>query len=157
MLPNRSAKRRKRAYLASTPLIMPQREPILLIHGGAGAITKGEATPEREAGIRAAGKGDGSIRIASYNGTPAIMKLIQDGDIMAAEQGENINWLAYANMDQAFRTLGGGPIIEDGFVQTPLRTFDDSNIDEAGTPPVGDKGYGDAYVKGYNELWGIEG
>lgn len=110
-----------------------------------------------EAGIRAAGKGDGSIRIASYNGTPAIMKLIQDGDIMAAEQGENINWLAYANMDQAFRTLGGGPIIEDGFVQTPLRTFDDSNIDEAGTPPVGDKGYGDAYVKGYNELWGIEG
>ena len=33
---------------------MPQREPILLIHGGAGAITKAEATPEREAGIRAA-------------------------------------------------------------------------------------------------------
>ncbi len=110
-----------------------------------------------EAGIRAAGKGDGSIRIASYNGTPAIMKLIQDGDIMAAEQGENINWLAYGTMDQAFRTLGAGPIIEDGNVQTPLRTFDDSNIDEAGTPPVGDKGYGDAYVKGYEKLWGLAG
>jgi len=110
-----------------------------------------------EAGIRAAGKGDGSIRIASYNGTPAIMKLIQDGDIMAAEQGENINWLAYGTMDQAFRVLGGGPIIEDGNVQTPLRTFDDSNIDEAGTPPAGDKGYGDAYVKGYEKLWGLAG
>lgn len=110
-----------------------------------------------EAGIRAAGKGDGSIKIASYNGTPAIMKLIQDGDIMAAEQGENINWLAYANMDQAFRILGAGPIIEDGNENTPLRTFDDSNIDEAGKPPVGDKGYGTSYQTGYEALWGIGG
>jgi isoaspartyl peptidase/L-asparaginase-like protein (Ntn-hydrolase superfamily) len=31
---------------------MTDRHPILLIHGGAGAITKGEATPEREAAIR---------------------------------------------------------------------------------------------------------
>jgi beta-aspartyl-peptidase (threonine type) len=36
---------------------MASREPILLIHGGAGAITRAEATPEREAGIRAALKG----------------------------------------------------------------------------------------------------
>ncbi len=33
---------------------MATREPILLIHGGAGAISKGEATPEREAAIREA-------------------------------------------------------------------------------------------------------
>jgi beta-aspartyl-peptidase (threonine type) len=32
---------------------MAAREPVLLIHGGAGAIQKGEATPEREAAIRA--------------------------------------------------------------------------------------------------------
>jgi beta-aspartyl-peptidase (threonine type) len=32
---------------------MTAREPVLLIHGGAGAIQKGEATPEREAAIRA--------------------------------------------------------------------------------------------------------
>jgi L-asparaginase / beta-aspartyl-peptidase len=37
-----------------TPCIMTEREPILLIHGGAGAISKGEATPEREAAIREA-------------------------------------------------------------------------------------------------------
>jgi len=110
-----------------------------------------------EAGIRAAGKGDGSIKIGSYNGTPAIMKLIQDGKIMAAEQGENINWLAYANMDQAFRILGAGPVIEDGNENTPLRTFDDTNIADAGKPPVGDKGYGTSYVEGYQALWGIGG
>ena len=108
-----------------------------------------------EAGVKAAQKGDGSVQIASYNGTPDVLKLIQDGDIMAAEQGENVNWLGYANMDQMFRTLGAGPIIEDGNVQTPLRTFDDSNIDEVGTPPAADKGYGDAYVSGYESLWGI--
>jgi isoaspartyl peptidase/L-asparaginase-like protein (Ntn-hydrolase superfamily) len=33
---------------------MAAREPILLIHGGAGAIARGEATPEREAAIREA-------------------------------------------------------------------------------------------------------
>lgn len=33
---------------------MASRDPILLIHGGAGAISKGEATPEREAAIREA-------------------------------------------------------------------------------------------------------
>ncbi len=36
---------------------MSDREPILLIHGGAGAIAQGEATPEREAAIRDALRG----------------------------------------------------------------------------------------------------
>lgn len=107
-----------------------------------------------EAGVKAAQKGN-DVGIASYNGTPDILKLIQDGDIVKADMGENINWLGYAFMDQALRTLGGGPIIEDGNEETPLRVFDDSNIDETGTPPQGNEGYGDAYVTGYEELWGI--
>lgn len=110
-----------------------------------------------EAGIRAAGKGDGSVRIASYNGTPDILKLIQDGDIMAADMGENIGWLGYANMDQAFRILAGAPLIADGNEQTPLRVFDDSNVAETGTPPTPDQGYGDAYIAGYKALWGMAG
>lgn len=107
-----------------------------------------------EAGIRQAQRAE-DVRIASYNGTPDILKLIQDGDVVAANQGENINWLGWANMDQAFRILVGGPIIEDGIEETPLRTFDDSNIDETGTPPQPDQGYGDAYITGYEELWGL--
>jgi len=108
-----------------------------------------------EAGIKQAQKGGGEVRIASYNGTPDILKLIQDGDIMAADQGENINWLGWANMDQAFRILADGPIIEDGLEDTPLRVFDKGNVDETGTPPTGNEGYGDAYISGYEELWGI--
>lgn len=107
-----------------------------------------------EAGIKQAQKSE-DVRIVSYNGTPDILKLIQDGDVMAANQGENINWLGWANMDQAFRILADGPIIEDGNEATPLRTFDDSNVDETGTPPTPDEGYGDAYIEGYQALWGI--
>jgi ribose transport system substrate-binding protein len=98
------------------------------------------------------------VKIATYNGTPEVMQLLLDGDIVVAEQGENINWLAWANMDQIFRVLTNGPVIEDGNEKTPIRTFDDSNIQEA----VGDDGavapnlgYGDAYVEGYEGLWGV--
>lgn len=104
------------------------------------------------AGIRAAGKSS-SVRVASYNGTPDVLKLIQDGDIMAAEQGENIQWLAYANMDQAMRILTDGPVIKDGLEDTPLRLFDDSNVAEAGAPEY-IKGFGDSYITGYKKLWG---
>lgn len=107
------------------------------------------------AGVRSAGK-TGQVKIVSYNGTPDILKLIQDGDIVAADMGENINWLGWANMDQAFRILADGPIIEDGNEQTPLRVFDDENVDETGVPPTPNKGYGDAYISGYEELWGIK-
>ncbi len=105
------------------------------------------------AGIRQAGKST-SVKVASYNGTPDVMKLIVDGDIMAANMGENIEWLAYANMDQAMRILTDGPIIEDGNEDTPLRVFDNSNIEESG-PPEFVEGFGDSYIKGYRKLWGV--
>ena len=57
-------------------------------------------------GITAAGK-SGSVHIASYNGTPAVMKLIQSGNIMSMDVGENITWLAYATMDQVGRVITG--------------------------------------------------
>jgi ribose transport system substrate-binding protein len=103
-------------------------------------------------GITAAGK-SGSVKIASYNGTPAVMKLIQDGDIMDMDAGENITWLAWATADQVGRVLTGAPIIEDGNEQTPLRIFSDENIKEAGTPPSPNLGYGNAYVDGYTKMW----
>ena len=52
------------------------------------------------AGIRGAGKAR-AVKVASYNGTPDVMKLIENGDIMAADMGENIELARYANMDQA--------------------------------------------------------
>lgn len=105
-------------------------------------------------GITAAGK-TGSVHIASYNGTPAVMKLIQTGDVYAMDAGENINWLAYATIDQVGRVITHSPIIKSGNEETPLRVFSKSNIKEAGTPPTANLGYGTAYVKGYDKLWGV--
>ncbi len=104
------------------------------------------------AGVQAAGK-NGSVRITSYNGTPANVKLIQEGDIFAADMGESIKWLAWAHVDQTLRVLSGVDPIADGNEQTPVRVIDDSNVDDMGTPPGTETGYGDAYVKGYESLW----
>lgn len=105
-----------------------------------------------DAAVKAAGK-NGQVRIASYNGTPESLKMIQDGTNYVMDVGENINWLGYAHMDQGFRALAGQETLESE--ETPLRIFDESNVDETGTPPVGNKGYGDAYVEGYETLWGL--
>ncbi|QEC48442.1 sugar ABC transporter substrate-binding protein [Baekduia soli] len=104
-------------------------------------------------GVRQAGKA-ATVKIASYNGTPDVMKLIQSGDIMQADMGENIEWLAYGNMDQAFRILAGAPIVKGGLENTPLRVFDDSNIAEA-APNDFTGGFGDAFKTGYKKLWGV--
>ena len=106
-------------------------------------------------GITAAGK-VGKIHIASYNGTPAVMKLIEGGNIMAMDVGENITWLAYASMDQIGRVLTGAPIVASGNEMTPLRVFTKANVGQAGTPPTPDLGYGTAFLTGYHALWGVK-
>ena len=94
-------------------------------------------------------------QVPSYNGTPDVMKLIESGDNMAADMGENVQWLAYANMDQAMRILTDGPVIKDGNENTPLSVFDDSNVKEAGAPDYV-QGFGDSYITGYKQLWGVQ-
>jgi ribose transport system substrate-binding protein len=107
-------------------------------------------------GITAAGKA-GKVHIASYNGTPAVMKLIQGGGkIMAMDVGENIQWLAYATVDQVSRAVLGAPIIASGNEQTPLRVFTAANIGQAGNPPGAHAGYGTAYLTGYHKLWRVK-
>jgi ribose transport system substrate-binding protein len=71
------------------------------------------------------------------------------------DAGENINWLAYATIDQVGRVITHSPIIKSGNEETPLRVFSKANINQAGTPPTANLGYGTAYVKGYNKLWGL--
>jgi len=104
--------------------------------------------------IRAARAG-GRVRIAGFNGTPFVLKLMQDGDIVAMDVGENLSWLGWAAMDQAFRVIAGEPPVKSE--HTPLRVFDDGDVGDAGRPPRSDAGYGNAYVDGYRKLWGVGG
>lgn len=102
--------------------------------------------------VTASGK-TGKVKIATFNGTPAVMNLMNTGKVLVADAGENVNWLGYAFMDQAMRVLAGADPIADGNESTALRLFTADNIGETGNPPAVDKGYGDAYVKGYEQLW----
>lgn len=106
-----------------------------------------------QAGIVAAGK-KGQVEISSVNGTPAVLKIQQDDGVVTMNVGESIPWLAWATMDQAGRLLLGLEPVADGAQQTPLKVITEENIDETGTPPQADLGYGTAYVDGYQALWG---
>jgi ribose transport system substrate-binding protein len=95
------------------------------------------------------------VKIATFNGTPFVLEMLQDEDIVRMDVGENLAWVGWATMDQAFRAIAG--IAPAKTEHTPLRVFDDSNIDDTGRPPKLDQGYGDAFVRGYRELWQVAG
>jgi ribose transport system substrate-binding protein len=104
------------------------------------------------AGITSAGK-TGKVKISTFNGTPFALKMIQDGNVLAMDVGENLDWLGWADMDQALRMLvGAKPVYSE---HTPLRVFDKSNVAQTGRPPRDSTGYGNAYVAGYKKLWGL--
>ena len=94
----------------------------------------------------------GKVKVVSYNGSPYALKYIQDGDIVAMNVGEDTVGIAYASMDQAFRILLKKPTVDE---RTPIRIWDDTNVADAGKPPVVGKGYGTALSEGYSKLWGM--
>jgi ribose transport system substrate-binding protein len=104
--------------------------------------------------IAAAG-GAGRVKIDTFNGTPFVLKLLQDRDVVAMDAGESLAWVGWASMDQVFRLLAGEPPASTE--HTPLRVFDGMNAGEAGNPPRFDTGYGSAYVDGYRKLWDASG
>ena len=103
-------------------------------------------------GIIAAGAAD-RVGTASYNGDPAVIKRIQAGQVARATIGESADELGYAYIDEAMRVMTGAPTIKN--LQTPVRVIDRTNAAQAGKPPAWNKGYGNAYVKGYQKLWGM--
>ena len=106
------------------------------------------------AAIRAAGR-NGRVKIATYNGSASTLKEIQkDSNLVSMDVGENLYWLAWANMDVVLRALAKAPQPKNGNEETPARVFWGGNVSEAGTPARDGVGYGNAYVSGYNKLWG---
>jgi len=102
------------------------------------------------AAIRAANAAK-RVKVATFNGTPAIFKMIQDDDIVEMDVGEDINWIAHAVMDQNMRVAAGLDPVGDPRIG--IRVFDDSNVADTGSPPQDAMGYGNSYVDGYAKLW----
>lgn len=115
------------------------------------ALYDSAEAPFAEAAIRAAGR-TGSVKISTFNGTPQILKEVKTGNIITVDVGENLNWVAYAIMDQSMRIMGGLPPVANEHL--PLRVFDASNIAQAGPSFTG--GWGSAYIADYDKLWGLK-
>ena len=96
---------------------------------------------------------DKNLGVYSFNGTPAVLKLIQDGTTMRSDAAESPDWVSYVNLDTVFRAmLGADPIAK---VSGPLRQIDKSNVDETGVPPESGKGFGNEFPSAYMKLWGL--
>jgi ribose transport system substrate-binding protein len=98
---------------------------------------------------------DERVKLSTFNGTPFVLRMLQEKDVVAMDVGEDLAWIGWASMDQAFRAVANEPPVRSE--NTPLRVFDDGNVHETGRPPRFDMGYGDAYVEGYRKLWGLTG
>ena len=103
-------------------------------------------------GVRIAGKTN-SVKIASFNGTPFVIDMIQAGQV-EMDIGESLGWIGRAILDSHMRTLCGLP--EPKELNVPFFIFDKNNAKDAGTPAELDKGYGNVHVAAFRKLWGLE-
>lgn len=111
-------------------------------------------TPFISTGIISSGA-QNRVKIVAYNGTASVLQMVQQKNLVVADIGEPLEWLGWANIDQALRVLAGTPPLTSE--KTPLRLFDSQNVNDAGNPANQTGGYGssDAFTTGYKHLWGL--
>jgi ribose transport system substrate-binding protein len=105
--------------------------------------------PQTEAAIKALGRKD--LKIATFNGTPDILKLITADSVIQMDVGENLEWIAYGAIDNHLRVLSGGEATTTPNI--PIRVFDASNVAES---TADGQGFGTAYRDEYKKLWGLK-
>jgi ribose transport system substrate-binding protein len=103
-------------------------------------------------GVRSAGAA-GRVKAASFNGSPAVLDLVRDSNIVTMDIGEDPTYIAAAALDQTLRVMGKLPPSEDE--KLVLRIFSSDNVKEAGVPAKLGQGYGEAGLSGFRKLWGL--
>jgi ribose transport system substrate-binding protein len=117
------------------------------------ALYDSAEAPFAVAGINAAGAAS-RVKVVTFNGTPSVLKMVQDGSPVVMDVGENLDWIARAILDQHMRLMAGLKPVKDPLI--PLRVFDKTNINDTGAPPRDSAGFGAGYVAGYNSLWSLK-
>jgi ribose transport system substrate-binding protein len=103
------------------------------------------------AGILQARAGD-RVKVAAFNGTPAALELILEGDTFTGDPGQPNGWLGWHAVDQALRGMLG---LDPGNPEIPIRFFDDENLADVDVNDL-DEPYGDPdYRNGFKQLWGV--
>jgi ribose transport system substrate-binding protein len=82
-----------------------------------------------------------------------VLGLVQQGKV-EMDIGENLDWIGHAVIDAEMRIVCRLPKVHDEHI--PMYIFDRHNAADAGTPPQLSKGYGNAYVEGYDKLWQLK-
>lgn len=104
--------------------------------------------------LHAAGAQD-RVKVASFNATPAVMEMMAQGDVVAADVGANNVWFGWGIADQFFRLVTGQEAVPDENI--PLTTFTRDNIDEIDLTANESTWYGDTdYQSLYKQAWGVE-
>jgi ribose transport system substrate-binding protein len=94
------------------------------------------------------------IKMDTFNGTPFALDLVKQGKL-DMNLGENEDWIARGMLDVCMRAAAGMEVPKDHYKKAPLYIFTKDNVAAAGTPPSPEKGYGDAYLAGFDKLWGL--
>ncbi|MDQ0393985.1 sugar ABC transporter substrate-binding protein [Labrys monachus] len=93
------------------------------------------------------------VKVDAFNGTPFVLGLVQAGQV-EMDIGENLDWIGHSILDSEMRRVCGLPLVSDPKI--PFLMFTKDNAKDAGTPPQLSQGYGDAYVKGFHDLWQLK-
>jgi ribose transport system substrate-binding protein len=105
--------------------------------------------------VAQAGKAD-SVKIVSFNATPAVMQEMAKGNVVAADVGGANVWFGWGLADQVLRVLSGEDAVEDENI--PLRMFTPENMDSIDLSKDESTWYGSADFEGeYKKLWGLGG
>ena len=106
-----------------------------------------------EPGLVEAGVAD-KIRVAGFNGTPAVMANVQKGSAVKMDVGNPNMWFSAGAADAIFSVLSGKKPIEDAGV--PFRIFTQENlagVDTSKEDPT--NWYGIDPLGGYRKAWGL--
>ncbi|GAA5137002.1 hypothetical protein GCM10023339_76720 [Alloalcanivorax gelatiniphagus] len=104
-------------------------------------------------GITQAGRQD-KVKIVTYNGTPSILDLMRENDIIEMNVGQSNDWMAHVILDQVMRVAAG--LDTNPNATWPLYIWTKENLDAAGTPASDSQGYGEEYQSEFAALWGVQ-
>ena len=106
-----------------------------------------------EPGLVEAGVAD-KIRVAGFNGTPAVMANVQKGTAVKMDVGNPNMWFSAGAADAILSVLSGKKAIEDAGV--PFRIFTQENLVGVDTSKEDPKNwYGIDPLTAYRTLWGL--
>ena len=117
------------------------------------ALYDSAEAPFAVAGIKAA-HAEGRVKVVTFNGTPSVLKMVQDRNVVEIDIGENLKWIALGIMDQHMRLMAGLTPVKNEHI--PLRIFSSANIAATGNPPQDSTGFGSSYVQGFYKVWGLK-